>query len=166
MRSSIPSIAPLPEHPPPLRGHAPQSASDHKRCSEVHGGVRSESSFYMLFLHVSRSSTTADQRRPRRDWPACAVVGGLVLCMGPGRRVSTLPRAFCSSIRRLQSVQIRPHHLVRLHRQLPNASLLRPARDLCGRLQEAPRRNARPLHRGRHARHSHVRPGHQVVAVL
>lgn len=65
-----------------------------------------------------------------------------------------------------QSVQVRSHHLVRLHRQFPHASILRPTGYLSRRIQKAPRRDARVLHRGRDAQYPCVRSGLQTVAVL
>jgi len=109
----------------------------------------------------------AGQRGPRRNWPTRAFIGGLVFCMGSGWRVSTPAHTSSSpSVRRPQPVQARPHHLVYLHRQLPNTSLLRPARDLRRRVQETSRCNTRPLYTGYDVRHPCFGPELQAMAVL
>ena len=114
-----------------------------------------------------KTRLAAGYRRPRRNRPPRAIVGGLVFCVGSRRRVSGLGFPLVGaphSIRRRQPVQVRPHHLLRLHRQLPDARLLRPARDLRGRVQEAPRRDPRALHARCRARCPRVRAGRQTVA--
>jgi len=65
-----------------------------------------------------------------------------------------------------QPIQTRPYHLVRVHRQLPDASLLRSACDVRGRVQEAAWRDARVLHGGPDAGHALVREGFEAVAVI
>lgn len=150
-----------------LRGHAAPSTFDHKRCNEVHGGVRGESFSLRALCNLSARAQLAGRRGPRRDWPPRAFIGGLVFCMGSGCRVSTPAHTSCSpSVRRPQPVQARPHHLVCLHRQLPNTSLLRPTRHIRRRVQEAPRCNTRPLHPGCDVRHPCFGPELQAMAVL
>jgi len=150
-----------------LRGHEAPSTSDNKRCNEVHGGVRGGSFSLRALCNPSAGARLAGQRGPRRDWSTRAVIGGLVFCMGSGWRVSTPTHTSCTpSVRRPQPVQARPHHLVCLHRQLSNTSLLRPTRDLCGWVQEASRCNTRPLHPGCDVRHPCFRPKLQAMAVL
>ena len=150
-----------------LRGHAAPSTFDHKRCNEAHGGVRGESFSLRALCNPSTGGRLAGQRGPRRNWPTRALIGGLVFCMGSGWRVSTLARTSSSpSVRRPQPVQARPHHLVYLHRQLPNTSLLRPTRNLRRRVQETSRRNTRPLHAGYDVRHPCFGPELQAMAVL
>ena len=150
-----------------LRGHAAPSTFDHKRRNEVYGGVRSESFYLRAPCNPSTGARLADQWGPRRNWPTRAFIGGLVFCMGSGWRVSTPAHTSSSpSVRRPQPVQARPHHLVYLHRQLPNTSLLRPARDLRRRVQEASRCNTRPLYTGYDVRHPCFGPELQAMAVL
>lgn len=171
LESFIGTPSPLSACPPclshDLRGHAAPSTFDHKRRNEVHGGVRGESFSLRALCNPSAGARLAGQRGPRRDWSTRAFIGGLVFCMGSGWRVSTPAHKSCLPfVRRPQPVQARPHHLVCLHRQLPNASLLRPTRDLCRRVQEAPRCNTRLLHPGCDVRHSSFGPELQAMAVL
>ena len=62
--------------------------------------------------------------------------------------------------------QVRTDHIVRIHRQLSDARLLRPTRDLCGGVQEAPRRDARALHGWRDAGRPGVGTGPASLAVV